>query len=109
MSSKENKLIKWLFETAAVRVCPQDKPFWYTSGSIGPYYINTHFLYGSEEKANELLSFIDKEKENIIDLPAKLLEKTGENYVQDNIYNGLIEEMVSFIHNNLDLDDIGYN
>ena len=46
------KLIKWLFETNAFRVCPENEPFWYTSGTIGPYYINTHFLYGSEEKGN---------------------------------------------------------
>ena len=23
------------FETEALKVCPQDKPFWYTSGAIG--------------------------------------------------------------------------
>jgi len=69
------KLIKWLFDTNAIRVCPKDKPFWYTSGTIGPYYINTHFLYGSEEKANKLLEFIDKEKENILKCPDRIWKK----------------------------------
>ena len=66
-------LINWLFETTAVRVCPEGKPFWYTSGTIGPYYINTHFLFGSEEKALELLEKIDAEKANKQTCPEKLL------------------------------------
>ncbi|GAE87725.1 hypothetical protein JCM21531_1120 [Acetivibrio straminisolvens JCM 21531] len=75
MDMNNEKLLKWLFETNAIRVCPQDKPFWYTSGTIGPYYINTHFLYGSEEKANKLLAFIDREKENVLKCPERILEK----------------------------------
>ncbi len=55
----ENPIIPWLFETDAVRVCPHDRPFWYTSGKLGPFYINTHFLFGSEEDANALLSQIE--------------------------------------------------
>jgi orotate phosphoribosyltransferase len=108
MSELENKLTKWLFETKAVRVCPQDKPFWYTSGSIGPYYINTHFLYGSEDKANKLLSSIDKEKENICDCPTKILEETKSNYNIDSIYKGLIDEMCSFISSSINIDEIDY-
>ena len=44
-------LISYLFKTDSVKICPENKPFWYTSGKIGPYYINTHFLYGSESDA----------------------------------------------------------
>lgn len=47
----ENPIISWLFETDAVRVCPEGHPFWYTSGKLGPFYINTQFLYGSEAAA----------------------------------------------------------
>ena len=54
-----NNLKSHLFETNAVKVCHGDKPFWYTSGKIGPYFINTHFVYGSEEDAANFLSFID--------------------------------------------------
>ena len=57
-----SNLVSYLFETNALRICPDNKPFWYTSGKIGPYYINTHFLYGSEQNAVDLLSFIDSEK-----------------------------------------------
>lgn len=55
----ENPIISWLFETDAVRVCPEGQPFWYTSGKLGPFYINTQFLYGSETAANVLLATIE--------------------------------------------------
>ena len=48
-------LTSYLFETNAIRFCEENKPFWYTSGKIGPYFINTHFVYGSEKDAVELL------------------------------------------------------
>ena len=53
-----SKLMSLLFETNAFKICEENKPFWYTSGKIGPYFVNTHFLYGSENDANELLDFI---------------------------------------------------
>ena len=56
----ENPIISWLFETDAVRVCPEGQPFWYTSGKLGPLYINTQFLYGSEAAANSLLKTIEE-------------------------------------------------
>ncbi|MBP3428390.1 MAG: orotate phosphoribosyltransferase [Clostridia bacterium] len=56
----ENPIISWLFETDAVRVCPEDQPFWYTSGKLGPFYINTQFLFGSEAAANALLKVIEE-------------------------------------------------
>ena len=56
----ENPIISWLFETDAVRVCPEGQPFWYTSGKLGPFYINTQFLYGSEAAANSLLKIIEE-------------------------------------------------
>jgi len=87
------KLVQWLFETKAIRVCPPDKPFWYTSGTIGPYYINTHFLYGSEEKANELLKAIDREKENITECPGKILGMALANYEENPIYRGVIDAL----------------
>ena len=42
-------LTSYLFKTNAFRVCEENKPFWYTSGKIGPYFVNGHFLYGNEE------------------------------------------------------------
>ena len=59
MSNSNNPIVSWLFETDAVRVCPEGQPFWYTSGKLGPFYINTQFLYGSEAAANALLKTIE--------------------------------------------------
>lgn len=102
------KLFNWLFETNAVRVCPEDKPFWYTSGTIGPYYINTHFLYGSEEKANELLKTIDSIKNEKLECPEKLIKLLGDNYSADPIYRGLIDYMLAFIKSNIDITQVDY-
>ena len=104
----DKKLVNWLFETGAVRVCPENKPFWYTSGTIGPYYINTHFLYGSEKKALELLEVIDDVKSDMLTCPNKLLPLLEANYAQDAIYKGLIDSMVQFVRDNIKLEKIDY-
>lgn len=108
MADSNDRLIQGLFATKAVRVCPQDKPFWYTSGKIGPYYVNTHFLYGSEEKANDLLQLIDAQKSDVYGCPAKVLGATEGNYSKDSIYSGLIDDMCHFIENKIGRDNIDY-
>ena len=104
----DKKLVQWLFETDAVRVCPEGKPFWYTSGTIGPYYINTHFLYGSEKKALGLLEKIDAFKADKLNCPQKLLPLLKANYSDDKIYKGLIDSLLEFIRDNIDLDNFSY-
>lgn len=108
MSTIDERLILWLFETKAIRVCPKGNPFWYTSGTIGPYYINTHFLYGSEEKANMLLEIIDKEKKNKFTCPQKILNLVLENYSQDLTYKRVIDTMNEFIKDNINLYEVDY-
>ena len=103
-----SNLVSYLFETNALRICPDNKPFWYTSGKIGPYYINTHFLYGSEQNAVDLLSFIDAEKSDKETLPKKVFEKTLTHYEENEIYKNVIDEMISFISQNIDISDIDY-
>lgn len=104
----EENLVNWLFETNAVKVCPEGNPFWYTSGTIGPYYINTHFLYGSEKKAIELLELIDAVKADKLNCPGRLLPVLEANYASDEIYRGVIDSMLEFIKDNLDVDSIDY-
>ena len=93
----EEKLVNWLYETGAFKVCPEGKPFWYTSGTIGPYYVNTHFLYGSERKALELLEKIDAVKADKLNCPQSLLTLVEKNYNTDDIYRGIIDSMLEFI------------
>lgn len=103
-----SNLVSYLFETNALRICPDNKPFWYTSGKIGPYYINTHFLYGSEQDAVDLLKFIDSEKENKDTLPKKVFEKTFNHYNENEIYKNVIDEMIEFITENINVNEIDY-
>ncbi len=101
-----DQLVTWLFATNALRVCPPEQPFWYTSGTIGPYFINTHFLYGSEESANSLLQLIDAEKSNTYRCPLTVLAATRKQYAGDPIYHGVIETMRAFITERIDLTQV---
>ena len=105
MTDRSHKSIieRSLFETGALRISPENKPFWYTSGTIGPYYINTHFLYGSEEKANELLVVIDAQKDKRFELPGLLAELVIHNYHADEIFKSVIDCMVSYINDHFDV------
>lgn len=103
-----SNLKSYLFETNAVKVCHGDKPFWYTSGKIGPYFINTHFVYGSEQAAADFLSFIDDNKDNKLALPKKLLDRVLKQYKENTIYHDVVNEMVEFINSNINVDDIDY-
>ena len=105
-----SNLISYLFQTNAFKICSENKPFWYTSGKIGPYFMNAQFLYGSEDDANNLLTFIDSELENSTkyELPKHIFEKTLKQYNTNEIYKTTIDEFISFIKNNINLDEIHY-
>ncbi len=106
MNTVKKKLVSWLFETNALRVCPEDKPFWYTSGTIGPYYINTEFLYGGQAKAGELLDVIDKEKSNRLACPLTIASMLRKNYAENEVYRELIDYMTGFVKENISVDEI---
>ena len=103
-----SNLTSYLFETNAIRFCEENKPFWYTSGKIGPYFINTHFVYGNEKDAVELLSFIDECLENKLTLPEKVFEKVLKQYETNEIYKTVIDTMIQEIKNNIDISEIDY-
>jgi orotate phosphoribosyltransferase len=84
-----------LFSTGALRVSPPEKPFWYTSGMIGPFYINTHFLYGSETKAAALLETIDRSLADRDGCPAAILAETDANYAADPTYRATIDALAA--------------
>jgi orotate phosphoribosyltransferase len=102
------ELIGYLFDTKAIRVCPKDKPFWYTSGKIGPYYINTHFLFGTEDKANTFLAEIDRLKNNRLICSDDFYKLTKENYESDPIYKGTIDALAGYIGEHLSINGIDY-
>ena len=103
-----SNIMSYLFETNAIRFCEENKPFWYTSGKIGPYFINTHFIYGSEKEATELLSFIDECLSNKESLPRKVFQKVLKQYKTNAIYKDVIDTMKEYIENNINVDEIDF-
>ncbi len=103
-----SNIMSYLFSTKAIKFCEENKPFWYTSGKIGPYFINTHFIYGSEKDATELLSFIDESLSDKVTLPKKVFEKTLKQYEENEIYHNVIKSMKEYILNNINIDEIDY-
>ena len=108
MNNVREKLIKALFDTRAIRVCPANEPFWYTSGKIGPYYINTHFLYGSEEKADSLLQVIDGVKDKKEECSGILHELVMKNYNEDDIYRTTIDALLEAVRETIPVSDFDY-
>lgn len=103
-----SNIVSYLFKTNAIKFCPENQPFWYTSGKIGPYFINTHFVYGSENEAKEFLSYIDNCLESKMDLPQKIFEKILKQYEENNIYRDVINTMKTYIENNIDINQVDY-
>ena len=76
-----DKIIDALFETEAIRMAPADNPFWYTSGMLGPFYCNTHFLLKSEQDAGDMLKVIEAAiAEDKLTAPKKIFEALKKFY-----------------------------
>ncbi len=104
----QNRLTTLLFQTEALKVSPEDQPFWYTSGKMGPFYINTHYLYGGAESAQALLGKIDEEKQDPAALTAMLLVETTDQYLSEPVYRELCDGMADIISRTVDLSKIDY-
>ncbi len=83
-----------LLETCALRIAPASEVFWYTSGTVGPYYVNTQNLYGSPRKAAEMLDFIESGRGDKVRFPGQLLRRIRTNYAADPIYRSVIDALV---------------
>lgn len=105
-----SKLMSLLFETNAFKVAEENNPFWYTSGKIGPYFINADYLYGSEQDSKDLLAFIDQELENEskTDIPEHIFKKVLDHYNTNEIYKYVIDQMKEYIETNIGVDNIDY-
>lgn len=106
----DEELISLLFKTNAFKVANIDNPFWYTSGKLGPYFINVDYLYGSQKDSEELLKTIDDLLENSSkeNLPINLFDILLEHYENNVIYKTTIDKLVEYIENNFQLDLIDY-
>ncbi|MGY8823028.1 MAG: orotate phosphoribosyltransferase [Candidatus Latescibacterota bacterium] len=96
-------LLHALLQTQALRLAPAGEVFWYTSGTVGPYYINTQNLYGSPESAEELLQFIDREK-RAESFAFELRERVERQYAENEIYRHVIDLLVAKVELELEGD-----
>ena len=101
-------ITSYLFETNAIRFCEENKPFWYTSGKIGPYFINTHFLFGNEKEATDFLSYVNDCLNDKDTLPQKVFAKVLNQYKTNNIYKTVIDSIKKHIEENIDISEIDF-
>lgn len=103
-------LMSLLFETNAFKICEENKPFWYTSGKIGPYFVNTHFLYGDQKSSQEFLDFIDVQLESNSKelIPKNLFEKVLNQYKTNEIFKTVVDSLKSYVEAEIDVNTIDY-
>jgi orotate phosphoribosyltransferase len=102
-------LERLLFETGAIRAAPTGKPFWYTSGTIGPYYSNTQNLVGGEEPAGKLLALIDSWlAEDRLALPSKAAAFLFDAYENNACYHFVANGIAECAKRNLDMDSVDF-
>ncbi|MEE3233639.1 MAG: orotate phosphoribosyltransferase [Candidatus Latescibacterota bacterium] len=89
-------LLESLLRTKALNFPPPDEVFWYTSGTVGPYYINTHYLFGSQRDADQLLEMINVEKDHP-EFPVRLRERVSQQYADNSIYRSIVDSLVDLI------------
>jgi orotate phosphoribosyltransferase len=82
-----------LIQTQALRLAPPGQVFWYTSGTVGPYYINTEYLCGGQAQAEELLRFIDAESKDRRAFPGRLQQRVEAQAADDPIFAGVVEAL----------------
>lgn len=92
-----NEITPDLFATEAFVVAPAESPFWYTSGLLGPYYINTHYLYGSKAEAAALLRVIETAclPENRQTIGQTIGAATKTQYANNTTYRRVIDKLVA--------------
>ena len=101
-------LFDLLLSTQALEIAPAQQPFWYTSGTIGPFYLNGHFLYGNRQKAEALLAFIDQHAQDRRSLLFALHEATKKNYAEDAGYRTVIDSAVALAQERIGAEQIAY-
>lgn len=94
-STVDNDIIRFLFDTKSMEVCPAGQPFFYTSGKLGPYYINTHYLYGSKAEADQFLAFMEDNRQVPLLLPHKLMEESMNQYHSNSIFRSVIDRIIT--------------
>lgn len=103
-----NIIEKELFDTKALKISGSETPFWYASGTFGPFYINTHYLFGGEEYAQKALEFIDNNKKDKYDFPGIMTRYALDFYNTNDKYKQIIDSLINLIRDNVNIDEIDY-
>lgn len=98
-------LLDALIASQALRIAPPGEVFWYTSGTLGPYYINTENLYGGPEKAKELLDFIDSDSRSP-DFHGGLCDRVRQRLDEDEAFRHVIEAMIAELRSCEGFDEV---
>ncbi|MDD2393608.1 MAG: orotate phosphoribosyltransferase [Eubacteriales bacterium] len=93
VNNVNNEIVDFLFRTNAIEVCEPGKPFFYTSGKLGPYYINTHYLYGSKQDAQALLDIMDKNSQDHDVLNKLVTDSVMKQYNENIIFKSVITKL----------------
>ena len=99
-------LVKELFLTGALQVAEPERPFWYTSGTFGPFYINTHYLFGGAEAAQSLLKQIEVELESMPTFYEHIQALIQEQLLHNEIYACIMELTLQQLERDFDLATI---
>ena len=89
-------LLDALVNSRALRIAPPGEVFWYTSGTLGPYYVNTHYLYGGASAAEELLGFIDSDS-RAPDFHQRLVDRVRARLSADAAYRSVTDALVAAV------------
>ena len=101
-----DKIAEALFETKAIKVAPSDTPFWYTSGRLGPFFINTHFLLENEAAAGEVLKRIEAAiKDDRKTAPSKIFDMLLAYYNKNGTFR-MTMDILAKMASELDFDYI---
>lgn len=103
-----NELEKSLLLSESIKIAEDISPFWYTSGTLGPYFINTHFLLNNEKEANILLKFIDVKKEDHKNFFPELIDRLLKYYEINDIFKNSIDFIYTLLKKNKEFNESEY-
>lgn len=99
---------KFLFDTNALQVSEHTQPFWYASNTFGPFFINTHYLFGSEYEAKDFLNTIDDHAMQKDTAPILFDRTVYRQYQNNRVFKFVIDTMTEKIRDLIDVQSIDF-
>jgi orotate phosphoribosyltransferase len=93
MNTREATFAEMLFACEAIQVASSDSPFLYTSGLIGPYYVNTHYLCGGAKISEEILRKITELGDNPLAIAREIPHILADTVSSFPIYEEIVHRL----------------